>query len=331
MPNKTKKSMHIDLIKMADSYKVSRLFLTAIELHIFEMLKHKELTAKDIAELAGTNNRATEILLNALTALDLLEKKSDKYANSPVVLEMLGRASTDFILASFRHQNNSWKQWSPLTQIVQTGESEKAPWCQAKSTDFALTMKAGAAQLAEKLDLMVDFSAIHHICDLGCGPGAITIELLQTHSHTTAVLIDLDETALKIAHQDAADKDLQDRVEIINQNILTEPLDGNFDLVILSLVLCLIHREEVILLLKKIKSIMRPGGTLIIGEILLDDSKTHPLSAAFFAVHMLVNGSEGNLFSLGEICQLLHDCGIRYECNFPGGLQHIIVGKNEPH
>jgi SAM-dependent methyltransferase len=118
-------------------------------------------------------------------------------------------------------------------------------------------------------------------------------------------------------------------VDIVNQNIITDHMEGDFDLVIMSLVLCLIRREDVIQLLKKVNAILRPGGTLVLGEILLNESKTGPLSAAFFAVHMLVNGSGGDLFSLKEICELLNDCGIRYERNFPTALQRIIVGKNE--
>ena len=48
------------------------------------------------------------------------------------------------------------------------------------------------------------------------------------------------------------------------------------------------------------------------------------------AVQLLVNGSGGDPFSLEDIRELLRDCGIRYERNFPTNLHHIIVGKNEP-
>jgi ubiquinone/menaquinone biosynthesis C-methylase UbiE len=197
------------------------------------------------------------------------------------------------------------------------------------SIDLAMTMQLGAKHLAEQLDLMIDVSKIRRICDLGCGPGAITMELLQMHPHTTAVLIDHDKDALNIARQDATARGLQDRVELVNQNILTNNMDKEFDMVILSLVLCLFSRQEAIHLLKKAKAILRSGGTLILGEILLKESRTSPPSAALFAVQLLVNGSSSDSFSLADISELLRVCGIRYERNFPTNLYHIIVGKNE--
>jgi len=68
---------------------------------------------------------------------------------------------------------------------------------------------------------MLDFSNIHHICDIGCGPGTITMELLKIHPHISAVLIDHDKNALNIAQQNVTAMGLQDRIKLVNQNILT--------------------------------------------------------------------------------------------------------------
>jgi ubiquinone/menaquinone biosynthesis C-methylase UbiE len=314
---------------MADSFRVSRIFLTAVELHIFETLERQELTAREIAARTGTNERATEILLNALAGLGLIEKRRNKYADAPVIVEMLRKKSSDCLLAWFRHQNNGWRRWSALTRVVKKGYPKKNPWSQKMSIDLAMTMRLGVKNLAERLDLMMDVSKIRRICDLGCGPGAITMELLQMHPHTTAVLIDQDKGALKIARQDAVARGLQDRVEFVNQNILTSNMEKGFDMVILSSVLCLFTRQEVVHLLNKVKAILQTGGTLILGEMLLKESRTCPVPAALFAVQLLVNGSSDGAFSLSEIRDLLRTCGIRYERNFPTNLYHIIVGKNE--
>jgi SAM-dependent methyltransferase len=195
--------------------------------------------------------------------------------------------------------------------------------------DFAGAMRFGSKEAAERLDLMVDFSGIRNICDLGCGPGTICMELLQTHSHLRAVLIDNDEEAVKIAKSQAQSLNLQDRVSVLKKDILDADIDQSFDMIIMSLVLCLLTRNDATCLLNKAKMMLRPGGTLLLGEVLLASSRNSPTTATLFAVHLMVSGAMGGLFSLDEICGMLIDCGIKYQRHFPTNLYDIIVARNE--
>lgn len=324
-----KAAIYVDLMGLADSYKLSRVFLTAVELQLFETIGYEHLTAKDIAARTGTDERATELLLNVLASLSMLERKGHKYRNAANIVEILRIEPCKPLMAAFRHSSNSWQTWSALTRVVKKGLPEKVPWSRKMSIDLAETMRLGAKDIADRLDLMIDFSAIQRICDMGCGPGTICMELMQKHPHLTAVLIDHDKYALDIASQHAAVNGLQDRVKIVNGNILNNEIHGHFDMVIMSLVLCLFSSKEVVHLLSKAKTILLPGGTLVLGEILLNQPGTAPVSKTLFNLQLLVNGSRGGLFSLEGIRELMRDCGIRYERNFPTAFHHIIVGRND--
>jgi SAM-dependent methyltransferase len=176
---------------------------------------------------------------------------------------------------------------------------------------------------------MIDFSEIRDICDMGCGPATICLELMRKHSHLRALLIDYNKEALDIALADAVSAKIQDRIEMKRQELSKVAIEKKFDMVILSLVLCLLSREDAVRLLGKAKAALRPGGTLILGEILLGSSGTSALKAALFAVHLLVTGSQGGLFSLDDIREMLRDSGLRYDRHFPANQYHIVVGKNE--
>lgn len=317
-----------DLMAMAQSFRPSRLFLSAVELGVFEALHSGLLTAQEMADRIGTHDRATGIFLDALTGLGLLEKHDNAYMNAPWIKETLCGPSSDALTAYFRHQSNSWRIWSSLTEIVKTGRAEKHPPDVKSRIDLAGAMQYGSKETAERLDLMVDFADIRNICDMGCGPGAVCMELLQRHPHLKAVLVDHDKEALTIAKREARSRNLQDRVEIVQDNIVTANTGKNFDMVILSLVLCLFTRGDAILLLEKARTALRTGGVLILGEVLLSNSRTSPAAAALFAMHLLVTGAAGGLFSLDEIRKMLADCGIEYQCNFPANLYHIIIGRN---
>lgn len=65
-----------NLYGISRQYMSSRIFLTAIELNIFKELFGLELTASDLTKRIGTDESTTEILLNALVGMGLLQKES---------------------------------------------------------------------------------------------------------------------------------------------------------------------------------------------------------------------------------------------------------------
>lgn len=316
---------HNDLMAIAHSYRPSRLFLTAVELDIFRSIGSKRLTAGEVAARTGTDAGAISILLEALAALHLLEKRNDTYGNTAPLRE----DSSSDLTAYFRHQSSSWDRWSSLTRIVRDGFPGNRTFSREESMRLAEAMRLGGKEVAERLDLMLDFSGIRDICDMGCGPGTVCLELMRKHPRLKALLIDHDVEALHIAKGDATAGNIHDRIEIKRQDLLEVVIEKKFDMIIMSLVLCLLSREDAARLLKKAAAALRPGGTLILGETLRGDPSGNALNAALFAVHLLVMGSRGGLFSLDEIVKLLRDSGLRYERNFPTNQYAIIVGKNE--
>jgi hypothetical protein len=76
-----------DLNERLRAFQESRAILTALEQDVFTGVGEGA-TSADVAAKAGTDQRAKEMLLNALTALGLLAKQKDRVwlANSRVAL-----------------------------------------------------------------------------------------------------------------------------------------------------------------------------------------------------------------------------------------------------
>jgi len=55
------------------------------------------------------------------------------------------------------------------------------------------------------------------------------------------------------------------------------------------------------------KSALKSGGTVAIGEWLVNDERTEPLNGLMFAVNMLVNTESGDTFSFNEIKRWLEE------------------------
>ena len=64
-------------------------------------------------------------------------------------------------------------------------------------------------------------------------------------------------------------------------------------------------------LLKKTAGALIRGGTIAIGEWLVNDERTEPLNALMFAVNMLVNTERGDTFSFNEIKSWLDEAGFK--------------------
>lgn len=329
MRNDYIEGVETDLKLLAESFRVSRIFLTAIELGIFEFIDHQAYSVTRISSELDTDKQATQILLHALASMKLLIETEGLYSNAPVICRFLDKESAGSQLAGFRHLNNGWERWSTLTDVVKTGPPDNFSWSDKMRQDLAGTMRLGTENLAKQLCLMIDFDDIKSICDMGCGPGTLTLELLRRQRQTTALLIDRDDIALDLARQDAFERGLQERVEIEKHDVLTYGIKKQFDMIILSQILCLFSEQEARQLFTNAKKALKPGGTLVLGEMWLKDPGMSPVPESLFTIYLLVSGLKGKLFSLREIREMLSDCGISYERFFPTTSYNIIVGKNE--
>jgi hypothetical protein len=129
----------------------SRIFLTALELGVFHQLGTQQLTSSQVAEKLKTDERAMEILLNALTGMDLMEKNRKLFSNIKEVANFLIPDSPNYQGGIFGHTVSLWEAWSNLTEIVRTGHPYKREWTEEKRQNLALAMKHHAEAKADKL------------------------------------------------------------------------------------------------------------------------------------------------------------------------------------
>ena len=66
--------------EIAAGFQRSRVLLTAYELDLFTALGEERRASDEVARMLGTDERATDRLMNALCAMDLLEKKDGRFS-----------------------------------------------------------------------------------------------------------------------------------------------------------------------------------------------------------------------------------------------------------
>lgn len=300
MNKKTQKAI-MEFRRLLNGYQATRVILTANNLGVFDRL----VKGKGAAELAAemkTDLRATEILLNALAALGLLEKSRDIYRNSEFASRILTKDSPLYQGDMVRHVDTLWKNWSALDEVMVTG----MPAGKARNHEsFIRAMHNNAVLRAKDVIDGIDLKGVKNALDLGGGPGTYSIELARRGISVT--LFDLPDT-VALAREFVSRAGARD-VTFLEGDFLSAPIGAGYDLVFISQVLHSFSEETNIRLLSKVREALNPRGRIAIQEFYLEKSRTAPLPGALFSVNMLVNTEGGRSYSEQEIKGWLKDTG----------------------
>jgi SAM-dependent methyltransferase len=288
----------------------SRAILTACNLDVFTRIDQSPGTAKQIATAQGADPFAMERLLNSLAAMGLLYKKEDTFHLSPQGA-LLSSLQPDSVLAMALHFNDVWEKWGALTNVVKEGRHEKQ---QTSTRDkktlesFIGAMDAIARDLSVEIARSFDASHFRRLLDIGGGSGTYTVAFLNENPSLTAVLFDL-EPVITIAENRLRADAMVDRVQLVPGDFYRDELPAGCDFALLS---AIIHQNSPLQnldLFRKIFRALDPGGTLLIRDHIMDETRTEPQMGTLFALNMLVVTPGGDTYSFTELKESLNQAG----------------------
>lgn len=301
-----------DLFKMMRQFQPACVLGAAADLDLFTPLIHQPMETAGLARHLQTDLRATTILLDALIALQLLEKHENRYQVPATLASCFTDESGDSILPSLRHLANCQRRWSQLGRVVQMGgPSQVEPSIRGADGDLASFI--GAMQNFTNPDIQkviarIELPAHFHLLDIGGASGNWTAGFLHHYPEAHATLFDLP-AVIPIARKHMASLELTPRVRLAGGNYHTDPLPRGADIAWLSAIAHQNSRPENRALFSKIHTVLTPGGNLLIRDIVLDETRTRPVAGALFAVNMLVATEGGNSYTLSEYQEDLEEAG----------------------
>lgn len=301
------------LMEVIAAFMGSRAILTASELDLFTYLHRNPATARETAEVLGLDTRATARLLDCLVSLGLLEKTDPTYRTTdPGAFFSSDHPQT--VLPMALHLNRQWRLWSDLTEAVrQGGRKDLAAGAEFHGEDqkhFIAAMHVAGRELAREIASSFDASRFEKLLDIGGASGSYTIAFLEKNPRLKAVLFDLPEV-IPLAEERIRSEGFRDRVELVAGDFYQDELPNGCDLALLSAIIHQNGPEENEALYRKIRRALRPGGTLLIRDYIMDPSRTKPTGGAFFALNMLVSTRRGDTYTLEEVQKSLERAGYR--------------------
>jgi len=289
----------------------SRAVLSAIELDVFTAIGTGA-TAPQVAEKIGAESRATESLLNALAAIELVEKKDGGFYNSSLTDKYLRSDSNLNSREGAMHAVHLWHRWSTLTDAVKAGTAvhpEAGPGRDQEQTRaFIAAMHRNASFQAGLVASKLDLSNVRRVLDLGGGSGAYSIALASQKTDIKATVFDLS-SVVDITRSYIEQAGMKGRVMVRAGDMSKDDLGMGYDLVLLFAICHMWPPEENRELFKRIYKALNPGGTLAMQDFVLNDDKTAPRFGALFALNMLVNTRGGSSYSEKEYTEWFRAAG----------------------
>jgi len=293
-------------------YWPSRAVLTALELDLFSAVAEGA-SAAQVAAKSATDERATEMLLNALVSLGLLCKQDQVFCNTPVSKRFFTSGSPDNAQRGLLHMANLWRRWSTLTECLRVGTTVTTKKNGESVKAFIAAMDRNARERVPLVVKAIGAENISRVLDLGGGSGAYSIAFAKANPNLTVEIVDLPEVT-PIAEQHIEKAGLSHRVKVRAGDMLTSDLGRNFDLVLISAICHMFSPEENRKLFKRAHAALAPHGRLVVQDFILEPDKTSPHFAALFSLNMLVGTKAGASYSEPEYGEWLRTAGFGEVC-----------------
>ena len=176
------------------AFQESRALLTAFELDLFSAVGEGA-TAAEVASRLQTDERASEMLMNALVALGMLQKKKGVFRNRQLAAQYFTQGSPDNLRLAMMHTAYLWERWSTLTECVRTGTSQERAsggerdqhWIEA----FIAAMDRNVVERAPLVMKAVHTSGVRRMLDVGGGSGGYSIAFAKASPQLHAEVLDL--------------------------------------------------------------------------------------------------------------------------------------------
>lgn len=296
------------------AYRLPRILLTALELDLFTVIGSRTWTVPALAKKLGASQRGVEILCRNLASAGVLIKRGASYRNGMVARTALNARHPEYRGGYLNLIRDQWNDWGKLTESVRTGRPvpDETPADEPEyRRQFTWAMHHRSLDVAPRVVAQLNLKGARTLLDLGGGPGTYALEFLARNPRLHATVADRPP-ALEVAKEIAAPLKHGRRLSYLPLDFLKDEIPGRYDVVWFSNVLHIYSPPENKQLLRKIASVLEPGGRLFIQDaFLLDRNGLYPQEANLFAVTMLLFTEAGNTYSVYETAEWLREAGFR--------------------
>lgn len=289
----------------------------AIDLDIFRAVGQGPGDVSSIARHAKASERGTRILCDFLVVAGLLQKENGHYRHTPSSAAFLDPSSPNCLASVSRFLSNPMIRgpYEHLADIVRAGRTvlpgegsvdpENPAW-----VEFAQSMAPMMAGLAGPLAALAlqGRTGPMRVLDIAAGHGLFGIEIAKQNPQAHVTGLDW-APVLEVALDNAKKAGVQDRYDMLPGSAFDVDFGGPYDIVMLTNFLHHFDPDTNVGLLKKIRSVLKPGGSVATLEFVPNDDRVSPPQPATFSMTMLTSTIAGDAYTFRELSEMHRQAG----------------------
>jgi SAM-dependent methyltransferase len=315
-PSKTQEELSPrPLMRILGDFANSQILDAALEYDFFTLIHQGLQTADEVARAAGTDPRATRIVLDSLIALALVEKKHGSYSLVPVSATFLVRGKPSYI-GDFRHVALAlWDGMAHLKESLKTGKplsrmdtgDELRVW-EKLVLGIVPIAEPVAKALCDILRIGVDRKALR-VLDIAGGSSIFGMTILGRDPSAQVTQLDWPNVNA-VAKKLNRERGLERRILFIDGEHRSATLETDYYDLVLASNFCRFespkgNRE----LFRKAYDALKPEGKFVVNDFLPNEERTGPSFALRFSVYTLTHTPEGECWTLSQYSDWLKAAG----------------------
>ena len=305
------------LMRILGDFANSQILDASIEYDFFTLI-HKGLqSAEEIARAAGTDARATRIVLDSLPALGLIEKRGGKYFLTPTADVFLVKEKPSYV-GDFRHVALAlWDGMAHLKESLKTGKplsrldtgAELQVW-EKLVLGIIVIAEPAAKALCDILKIGSERKGIQ-VLDIAGGSSIFGMTILSRDPSAQVTQLDWPNVNA-VAKKANKERGLDGKIRFIDGEHHTAPIETNYYDLVLASNFCRFEsprgNQE---LFAKAYSALKPGGIFVVNDFVPNEERTEPTFALRFSVYTLTHTPEGECWTLSQYSDWLQKAGFK--------------------
>jgi len=332
------------IMQIGMGFWASKTLLTAVKMELFTHLATGALSAEEIKQKLGLQDRGLYDFLDALVALGFLNRSGLNhtaiYSNAQDSELFLDKNKPSYMGGILEMANNRlYPFWSHLEDALKTGE----PQNEQRNGEVALfdMLYADDARLREFLHAMggiqagnfmmfsekFDFSNYQTHCDVGGAGGNLSIQIAKNNPHMKCITFDLPKVA-PVARENIEMMGLGDRITSQAGDFFEETLPKS-DVITMGNILHDWGLEDKKMLTQKAYEALNDGGSFVVIENLIDNDRKENAFGLMASLNMLIETDAGYDFSPADFEEIAIAAGFKEVSHMPltGPASAVIAVK----
>lgn len=316
---------------MGDTVYRGMAILAGMQLDLFTPLKDGPLSAGQIAASLGVEVVKLRPLLYSLVAVGLLTVEDELFANTAEADYYLVRGRPSYRGDRHKVESDLWIAALHIAESIQTGKPQAAHDYESMGEDeleeFLGGLHCRAYADGARIARDYDFSSCQTVVDVGGGSGGVAIALAEALPHLQVTVVELP-SVVPVARRFVERAGVAERVQVQAVDVVRQPLKDTFDAALLRAFVQVISLEEAHQALRNVHQALRPGGTIYIRDLTLDDSRLTPLNATLFSPVYVAIYEHGQNRTVQEYRDLVTEAGFE---DFEFDANRIITARKPAH